>query len=210
MYYLKTVEERIRLLPKLLSSELDASLLHLLRDKFERRIFKDVGFVLSIDHVKVESEGLVIPGDNAIYYTVRFDALCFMPSVNEVYLGEVKETVEFGAFISLGALQGLLHVSQLSKEKFYFDKKSKSLSSRDKKAIKKGDFVIAKVSTVSLKGSTTETKIGLTMRPDGLGKKEWLDEKKKPVKADKTEKVEETKKEEKKESKKESKKEKKE
>lgn len=198
MYYVKTIEERIRILPKLLGNELNSAVLGMLRDKFERRIFKETGLILSVDNIQVLSDGLVIPGDNGIYYNVRLDALCFMPYVNEVYVGEVKETVEFGAFVSMGALQGLLHISQLGKEKFFFDKKSKALVSKDKKGIKKGDQVIVKVSTVSLKGAVTDTKIGLTMRPDGLGKVEWLDEKKK-------DKEEPEKKEDKKESKKEKK-----
>jgi DNA-directed RNA polymerase subunit E'/Rpb7 len=105
--------------------------------------------------------------------------------VNEVFECEIKEIVEFGAFAVIGPLQGLLHVSQISKEKFFYDKKAKTLGSKvEKRVIKKGDTAIIKVSTVSLKGSTTETKIGLTMRPEGLGKHEWLEDKAKKAKKD--------------------------
>ncbi len=166
-------------------------------------MFKDLGVVLSVDTPEVLTEGVVIPGDASAYYTIRFEALVFFPYVNEVFEGEIKEIVEFGAFVSIGPLQGLLHVSQISKDKFFYDKKLKTLVSKiEKKTLKKGDLLLLKVSTVSLKATTAETKIGLTMRPDGLGKPEWLDEKeKKAVAKKKEEKPEKSEKKEPKEAK---------
>jgi len=186
MYYQKTIEERIRVPPEMFGSKLEDAVLRLLRDRFESRIYKDIGMILSIDHAKVTTEGIVIPGDSGAYFTVQFDALTFVPQVNEVYLAEVKEVVEFGAFSSIGPFQGLLHVSQIGKDKYHYDKKSKSLTCRTaKKNVKKGDAILVKVSTVSMKSSAADTKIGLTMRPDGLGKPEWLGQKKEAPKAEK-------------------------
>ncbi len=183
MYYLKTIEARIRVPPSLFGSELEDAVRSILRDRYEGRIYKDIGIVLSVDNPKVLSDGTIIPGDSGAYYTVKFDALSFYPMVNEVYKAEIKEVVEFGAFASIGPFQGLLHVSQIDKEKFYYDKKAKNLGSKAlKRTIKKGDEVIVKVSTVSLKSTSSDTKIGLTMRPDGLGKPEWLDQKSAPKK----------------------------
>jgi DNA-directed RNA polymerase subunit E' len=137
----------------------------------------------------------VIPGDSGAYYSVQFEALTFYPVVNEVYRAEIKEIVEFGAFASIGPFQGLLHVSQIDREKFYYDKKSKTLGSKVlRRSIKKGDEVLVKVSTVSMKSTSSDTKIGLTMRPDGLGKPEWLEQKKKGKKEDKKEEKKEEKK----------------
>ncbi len=207
MYYIKTVTDKIRLPPEMFGSKVEDALLHILRDRFERRMFKEIGLILSVDNPKVLGNGIVIPGDSGAYYGVQFDALTFLPQVNEVYECEIKEIVEFGGFAVIGPLQGLLHVSQISKEKFFYDKKAKTLGSKaEKRSIKKGDTAIIKVSTVSLKGSTTETKIGLTMRPEGLGKHEWV-EAKKAAKAEpkveaKAEKKEDKKPKEKKEDKK--------
>jgi DNA-directed RNA polymerase subunit E' len=191
MYYIKTIGEKIRVPPSMFGSQLEDAVLRILRDRFERRIFKDIGIILSIYGPKVLSEGIVIPGDSGAYYTVSFEALTFIPCVNEVFLGEIKEVVEFGAFAAIGPFQGLLHVSQIGRDKFYYDKKSKTLTSRAaRKSLKKGDVIIVKVSTVSLKGTTADTKIGLTMRPDGLGKSEWMEKpkkeavKKKPAKGE--------------------------
>ncbi len=183
MYYLKVIEDKIRVPPNLFGSNIEDAVLNILREKFERRIFKELGLILVIDNPEILTEGIVIPGDSGAYYRISFEALTFTPQVNEVFEGEVKEIVEFGAFASIGPLQGLLHVSQISRDKFFYDKKAKSLISREeKKSIKKGDHILLKVSTVSLKATTAETKIGLTMRPDGLGKIEWLEEKEKRAK----------------------------
>jgi DNA-directed RNA polymerase subunit E' len=182
MYCIKTIEDRIRVPPSMFGSGLEDAIKTILRDRYEGRIYKDLGIVLSVDNPKVLSEGLVIPGDSGAYFSVQFEALSFLPKVNEVYRAEVKEIVEFGAFVSIGPFQGLLHVSQIDKEKFYYDKKAKSLGSRAlKRALKKGDEALVKVSTVSMKATSADTKIGLTMRPDGLGKPEWLEQKVKPA-----------------------------
>jgi DNA-directed RNA polymerase subunit E' len=190
MYHIKTIEDRIRVPPEMFGSELEDAVQRILRERYEGRIYKDMGIVLSIDTPKVLTAGTVIPGDSGAYYTVSFEALTFIPVVNEVYRAEVKEIVEFGAFASIGPFQGLLHVSQIGKDKYYYDKKAKTLSSREAgRAVKKGDEVLVKVSTVSLKSTSSDTKIGLTMRPDGLGKPEWFKPKKAaPAKAEKKEK----------------------
>ncbi|MGV8085314.1 MAG: DNA-directed RNA polymerase [Candidatus Bilamarchaeum sp.] len=175
MYYIKTIVDRIRVPPSMFASKLEEAFQRILREQYEGRIFKDLGIVLSVDNPKVLSEGMVIPGDGCAYYTVSFEALSFMPVVNEVYKAEVKEIVEFGAFASIGPFQGLLHVSQIGKDKYTYDKKTKNLTCKTpSRGIKKGDDLLVKVSTVSLKSTSSDTKIGLTMRPDGLGKPEWF------------------------------------
>ena len=186
MYYEKTIEDRIRVPPAMFGSALEDAVQMILRERYEGRIYKDLGIVLSVNHPKVVSDGVVIPGDSGAYYTVEFKALTFLPAVNEVYSADIKEIVEFGAFASIGPFQGLLHVSQIDREKFYYDKKSKSLTSKAlKRALKKGDEAIVKVSTVSMKSTSSDTKIGLTMRPEGLGKPDWIGEKKPPRKSKK-------------------------
>ncbi len=192
MYFKNVIEDRVRVPPEMFGSKIEEAVLRILRDRYEGRIFKDLGIILSVDDASVASEGIVIPGDAGAYYTVKFDALGFMPYVNEVFKAEIKEIVEFGAFASIGPFQGLIHISQIGREKYYYDKRSKSLSSKAaKKSLKKGDGVLVKVSTVSMKPTTTDTKIGLTMRPDGLGKEEWAEKEEKKEKKEKKEKAKE-------------------
>jgi len=189
MYYLNDAEDKIRIPPDMFGSKIEDAALRILRERYEGRIYRNVGAVLVITDPEIKSEGIVIPGDAGAYYSVNFKALSFVPHVNEVFKAEIKDVVEFGAFATIGPFQGLIHISQIGKEKFYYDKKSKALTSRvAKKALKKGDSALVKISTVSLKPSSTDTKIGLSMRPDGLGKVEWVEKPEKPKKKAKTEK----------------------
>lgn len=185
MYYLVSIEDKACIPANLLSMDIEEATKKVLRENYERRILKEVGLVLSIDAVDIAGQGIVVPGDSNVYYTAKFNALVFNASVNEVFESEVKEIVEFGAFASIGPLDGLLHLSQIGGEKFYYDKKTKSLGSRGRRSIKKGDTIYVKVSTISMKSSVNDTKVGLTMRSEGLSKDEWIaEEKKKLVKKD--------------------------
>jgi len=191
MYYLNDAEDKIRIPPDMFGSKIEDAALRILRERYEGRIYRDVGAVLVVTDPEIKSEGVVIPGDAGAYYSVKFKTLTFIPHVNEVFKAEVKDVVEFGAFATIGPFQGLIHISQIGKEKYYYDKKSKSLTSKvAKKSLKKGDAALVKISTVSLKPSSTDTKIGLSMRPDGLGKLDWVEKPEKPKKAKAEKKVE--------------------
>ena len=190
MYYELKAEDTVRLPPNMLVMKLKDAVTKILREKYERRIFKEMGMIIAIDEVDVKNPGSVIPGDGGIYYKAQFSAITFLPHVNEVYAGQVREIVEFGAFASIGPLDGLIHISQIGNDKFFYDKKTKVLGTKRGKSLKKGDTVLLKVSTVSLKGTTSDTKIGLTMRTEGLGVMKWEKEKEpeKPAKAAKAKK----------------------
>ncbi len=175
MYRVSTISDMVRVPPKYFSTEINSTLVHLLREKYERKVDKDLGIVLSIWNVRDVSEGSVIPGDGASYHRVSFDALSFMPEVNEVVEGDVSEVVEFGVFVRMGPLDGLVHLSQITNDFLSYDKKVPAFIGKEsKKLLKKGDVVKAKISTVSLKSTIPETRAGLTMRPEGLGKLDWM------------------------------------
>jgi len=178
MYSVMTAHDRVRLPPQNFSMKLQDGLTQILREKYERRIDRDMGIVLDVFDVEPEGDGIVIPGDGSAYYDVKFSALTYLPQVNEVVEAEVTELVEFGAFIGIGSLEGLIHLSQIANDFLTYNKKIPAFTGKEsKKALKKGEFVFAKISTVSLKNSMAETKIGLTMRPEGLGKLEWIEDK---------------------------------
>ena len=188
MYFVLTCKDKVRLPAQYFSMKLEDSLSQILREKYERRIDKDAGMVLALWNVKPDGDGVVIAGDNAAYYDVKFDVLAYHPLVNEIVETEVSEIVEFGAFLQLGPMEGLVHLSQIANDFLTYNKKTASFTGREsKKILKKADHVFAKISTVSMKSSIPETKVGLTMRPEGLGKDEWLLTKKAaaPVEAEK-------------------------
>ncbi len=171
MYKLTTFQESVRIPPNLFGLPLNKAALQILREQYERTVQKQHGIIVSLHNAKIKSDGKVIHGDGAAYFDVEFDALVFSPQVNEVVEGEVTEIVEFGAFVRLGPIDGLVHISQVANEFLSYDKKQGILSARDsKKNLKKGNCVRAKIATVSLKDNIPNSKIALTMRPEGLGK----------------------------------------
>jgi DNA-directed RNA polymerase subunit E' len=175
MFYRVKVNDKIRVEPSMLNMDIKKAALHIIRDEYERRVIKELGFVLLIDEVEIQGEGVVLPGDPYIYYNVTFSAVIFELNVNEVVKGPVKDIVDFGAFVSLGPVEALLHTSQIGSTKYVFDKKNKALVPQTGKGgvVKKGDVVIAKVSTVSWKHTIQDTRISLTMKRPGLTNLSW-------------------------------------
>ncbi len=171
MYELCKFVESVRIPPTLFGKKMNDAALQMLREQYERTVQRDYGIVISLHDAKISGGGRVIPGDGAAYFDVEFKAVVYKPEVNEVVVGEVSEIVEFGAFVRLGPIDGLVHVSQVADDFFTYDKKKGVLVGRKSKAVvKKGDVVKAKIATVSLKDNIPSSKIALTMRPTGLGK----------------------------------------
>ncbi len=171
MFRVCTFEESVRIPPNLFNLKIPDAALRILREQYERTVHREHGVIISVANAKVKSEGNIIQGDGAAYFLTEFEALVYSPRVNEVVEGEVTEIVEFGAFVRIGPIDGLVHVSQIADDFLSYDKKTGMLVGREsKKTVKKGDWVRAKVATVSMKDTILNSKIALTMRPAGLGK----------------------------------------
>lgn len=184
MYKLVTIEDTVRVPPDRFSEKLEDVVLDILKKSYGGITDKDLGMVLVITEVLDVSIGRIIMGDGASYHEVTFEALVYKPEVNEIVLGEIVEIVEFGAFIRLGPIDGLVHVSQVMNDFVGYDKKKGVLYGKEsKRSLKEGDKVRARIVTVSLKRGTKAGKIGLTMRQPGLGKIEWIEEARKEAKA---------------------------
>jgi len=177
MYRTIELTDKVRVPPRYFSMRLEDALTELLIEKYERKVDKDLGIILSIQGVKATSNGAVIPGDPSAYFNVDFEALVFQPEVNEIIKADVTEVVEFGAFLGMGPVDGLVHLSQITNDYLSYNRRLPALVGKEtKRTLKKSETVLAKVSTVSMKSSIRDVKIGLTMRPDGLGKPEWIAE----------------------------------
>ncbi|MEM4366937.1 MAG: DNA-directed RNA polymerase [Candidatus Anstonellales archaeon] len=169
MYYLYKVEDTIRVPPNRVGKDLKQAVLDIAREEYERRVLKDIGFVLGVFSPEILGDGKVIHNDPGVYYSVRFDLLAYKPEVNEVVYGVIKDVVEFGAFTIIGPFEALLHISQIGAEKYTYNKKEGILVSSGKKnTIKPGDKLIGKISTASMK-AVSDVKIGITLRANGLG-----------------------------------------
>jgi DNA-directed RNA polymerase subunit E' len=98
--------------------------------------------------------------------------------MQEVVDGTVVEVVEFGAFVGIGPVDGLLHVSQISDEYLAFDGENQQLASNESaRSLGVEDAVRARIVTKSIdERNPRDSKIGLTAKQPGLGKHEWLED----------------------------------
>jgi len=177
MYKRMKLEGVVRIPPEDMGNPLNDAVEMALRNKYEARVDRTLGAIVAILGVDSIGEGRIIAGDGAVYYDVIFDAVVFKPEMQEVVEGEVVEIVKFGAFVSIGPFDGLLHVSQITDEYMAYDEKNARLVSKDtNKFLAEGDRVRARIIAVSLNERDPKgSKIGLTMRQTGLGKIEWLE-----------------------------------
>ncbi len=177
MYKKMKLKGVARIAPDHLGDPLEAAVDRSLRDKYEAVVDKSLGTIVAVLGSDNIGEGRILAGDGSIYYEVDFEALVYKPEMQEIVEGEVVEIVKFGAFLSLGPFDGLLHVSQITNEYISYDEKNARLVSKESsKSLGEGDRVRARIIAVSLnEKEPRESKIGLTMRQTGLGRLEWLE-----------------------------------
>ena len=180
MFYKLEVTDHIRLPPNLFSLERDEALLKRIRADYEGFISKDLGVVIDATKLLDIKEGVIIPGDGAPYFETTFELLTFIPELQEVLLGVTKDIADFGVFMSLGPIDGMIHVSQTMDDFVSFSKEKVLTGKNSKRVLKVGDKCRARIIAISFK-DLTNPKLGLTMRQPGLGKLEWL-EQEEPVK----------------------------
>jgi len=178
MYKRVRLKDTVEVPPQQLADVTPQRVKHLLQDKLEGRMDEDVGSVVSIAEVHDIGEGTVLPNRPGVYYEAEFDAITFDPAMQEVVDGTVVEVVEFGAFVGIGPIDGLLHVSQISDEYLSYDGENNQLTSREtNKILAQDDAVRSRIVTKSIdERNPRESKIGLTAKQPGLGKHGWLRE----------------------------------
>jgi len=178
MYYRMKLDDKVRVPPNRLGEELETVILDVLQELLEGSIDKEIGIFIAVTKVLEIGEGELVPGDGAVYYDVKFEAVVLRLALQEVIEGVVVETTSFGAFVSLGPIDAMLHVSQISDEYITYDEKNSRLTCQESKSsISVGDGLRARVVTLSLnEREPRDSKIGLTMRQAGLGTMQWLEE----------------------------------
>ncbi len=173
MFYKTEVNDHVRVPPRFFTFDVKEAVLKAVKQKYDGMIDPALGVVIDVSSIKNIGEGIIIPGDGASYYDTTFELLVFQPELQEILPGKIKDIADFGAFITLGPIDGMIHISQ-TMDDFVTFAKEKTLSGRDsKRALKIGDGCRARVIAVSFK-DVTNPKIGLTMRQPGLGKLEWI------------------------------------
>ena len=177
MFYKTTLQSHIRVPPSLLGDEIETAITKQLKKQFDGYLSKEIGAVVEVSTIIEIGRGVIIPGDGAPYYQTTFEIITFRPELQEVVWGKVKDIAEFGVFLNIGPMDGMVHVSQ-TMDDFVSMTKEKTLQGRDsKRTLKIGDICKGRVIAVSFK-DISNPKIGITMRQQGLGKPEWEQEQK--------------------------------
>jgi DNA-directed RNA polymerase subunit E' len=190
MFYKTTLQDHIRVPPKLFGFGAEEAVTKMIKKKYDGYISKELGTVIDVSKVLDIREGIIIPGDGASYYDTTFELLTFKPEMQEIVLGRIRDIADFGAFIHLGPIEGMIHVSQTMDDFVSFSKEKVLSGKESKRTLKVGDRCRARIIAVSFR-DITNPKLGLTMRQEFLGKLEWIDEdKEKPKKGKKEEKEE--------------------
>ena len=175
MFYEVKLKEHIRVPPNLFKDDVKESVLKSLNEKFEGYVSEELGFVIGIRQIDEIGEGIIIPGDGAAHYETTFSIFTFIPELQEVLLGRISEITDFWAFIEIGPIDGMIHVSQTMDDYVSFSKENVLTGKESKKVLKINDICRSRIIAVSYK-EANNPKIGLTMRQPLLGNLKWIEE----------------------------------
>jgi DNA-directed RNA polymerase subunit E' len=177
MFKLITLQDTIRIPPETFGNPLEAVGKEQVKAKYEGVVDEELGYVIAVSKVEVSPIGKIIPGDGATYHKVNFSLLTFYPVIQEIVEGDVVEIADFGAFVRIGPVDALLHVSQLMDDFISYDEKQGVLLGKEtKRKLITGDQVRVRITAVSLGRAGSSGKIGVTARQPFLGKLEWVKE----------------------------------
>jgi DNA-directed RNA polymerase subunit E' len=174
MFYELTIKDHIRVPPSRFGDSVEESVLNALTDKFEGYVSEEIGFAIGVIDVAKIGEGVILQGDGAAHYETTFRLLIFRPELQEVILGRVSDITDFGAFIDIGAIDGMIHIGQTMDD--YVSLGNGVLQGKEsKRVLKEGDHCRARIIAVSYK-DPANPKIGLTMRQSRMGNLKWIEE----------------------------------
>ena len=184
MYKILTVKDRVRVPPSKFGLAMEDALKASLEDRWEGIIDRRLGVILSVTDIKDVGEGVILPGDGALHYPVEFKILVYYPEMHELIKGYVIDVTEFGIFIRMGPLDGMVHVSQIMDDFVSYDNKNSIFMGRDtKRILRESDLVRARIISISM--ASGQYKIGLTTRQPSLGVLAWYEKEKQNAKIEK-------------------------
>ena len=172
MYYLVELQDVVRVPPDRFNDDLETVVLELCREAYEETIDPELGMILAVTNVEEISQGLLVHGDGATYHQVRLSVIAYNPFIKEIVEGEVSEVTDFGAFIRIGCIEALCHISQIADD-FFSLSKATLVGRETGNAVRVGDRLRARIITISMDRSNIRTAI--TMRQPGLGIDRWIE-----------------------------------
>lgn len=175
MFYEIEIRTHVRVPPSDFGRNTKEAVLERLNEQFTNFISKDLGVIIGVTGVSEIGDGILIPGDGGAYHDTQAKIIAFKPELQEVIHGEVTEIADFGAFINMGPLDGMIHISQTMDDFVSFSKSGVLTGKETKRTLKTGDKCRARVVAISYK-DMANPKIALTMRQPALGSLVWIAE----------------------------------
>ena len=175
MFYEIEVKSHIRVPPANFKEDTKKAILKQLLEQFSNYVSKDLGIIVAVSEILDVEDGILIPGDGAAYYDTKFKLITFKPENQEVIQGNISEIADFGAFINIGPIDGMIHISQTMDDFVSYNKAGTLTGKETKRVLKVGDKCRARIIALSFK-EINNPKIGLTMRQPWLGHLNWIDE----------------------------------
>lgn len=177
MFKRVVVEDTVRIPPAMFGESYENVVGKILSQKYAGTVHEDLGYVIVVSSYKFNPVGKLMPGDGGSYHQVTFELVTFMPELQEALEGEVVEIEDFGAFVRIGPVDSLLHVSQVADDFMSFEGSQGTLTGRESnRTLRKGDVVRVRVVAVSIGKGAMGDKVGVTARQPFLGKLEWIEE----------------------------------
>jgi len=153
MFYFIEVEDHVRVEPRLFGLPTMEAVDKQLHETYSDYYDREMGKAIAVIDVLDVGEGVLIAGDGAAYYKTKFILLVWKPEVHELVYGTISEITNFGAFISLGPMRGMIHISQTMEDYVSFSKTNTLLGKASKRILKQGDLCVARVIAISHKGN---------------------------------------------------------
>jgi len=175
MFYKIKLNDFIRVPPKVFNLPTKTAVIQRIKKKYDGFISKELGVVIDVANVTDIKEGVVIAGDGASYFDTTFELYSFKPEMQEVAYGSIRDIADFGAFMNLGPIEGMIHIGQTMDDFVSFSKDKVLLGKDTKRTLRVNDKCKARIVAVSFK-DVSNPKLGLTMRQPYLGKPEWIEE----------------------------------
>lgn len=157
-------------------ADLNSLMLELVRKEYEDKFIEGLGYIIAVLSVKPSRYAVVFPRSGGLYNEAELELLAWSPVIKEVVYAEVADVREFGTFLQIGPIEGLVHISQVLDDFVSFDKKGiRIVAKKTKRILSKYDEVRARIINVSY-GQSETFKLAFTMRQPFLGKLEWIKE----------------------------------
>ncbi len=173
MFYKMLLKDVIRIDPSLFGYPLEKSAIKELNNKYVGYVSQDLGIVIAVGNLIEIGEGKILPEDGGTYHRVTFELFTFVPEMKEVLMGVVRKVEEFGVFLDIGPIDGMVHISQAMDDFVSFSKDGVLQGKESKRTLSVGDVCKARIIAISFR-DIENIKIGLTMRQPYLGKLDWI------------------------------------